>query len=97
MKKIYSSNRNNINIALNDFKIVNNFENDVDLIIFSEDLDTDVLELAKVKGIKWYGGKRLSKLVEFNEFIEKLPNDAWTVSLFRNSYDCTPVTDTIVE
>jgi hypothetical protein len=39
----------------------------------------------------------ISKLVEFNEFIEKLPNDAWNESLYRTSYDCTPVTDTIVE
>lgn len=39
----------------------------------------------------------INKLVEFNEFIETLANDAWTVSLFRTSYDCTPVTDTIIE
>lgn len=39
----------------------------------------------------------IDKLVEFNEFIDTLPNDAWTESLFRTSYDITPVTDTISE
>ena len=65
MKKIYSTNKNNISIALNEFNIVDRFENNVDLIIFNEHIDSDVLELAKVKGIKWYGGKRLTKLYQY--------------------------------
>lgn len=65
MKKIYSSNRNNISIALNEFNIVDRFDNDVDLIIFNEHIDTDVLELAKVKGLKYFGGKRLTKLYQY--------------------------------
>jgi len=66
MKKIFSSNKNVISIALNEFNIVDRFENDVDLIIFNEHIDNDnVLELAKVKGINWYGGKRLNKLYQY--------------------------------
>lgn len=65
MKKIYSSTINNISIALNDFNIVNNFENDVDLIIFNEYIDTNVLDLARVKGINYFGGERLSKLYQY--------------------------------
>lgn len=65
MKNIYSTNLNNIGIALNDFNIVDRLGNDTDLIIFNEHIDTDILDLARVKGIKWCGGKRLTKLYQY--------------------------------
>lgn len=65
IKKIYSTQTNNINIALNDFNIINRFENDVDLVIFNEYIDIDVLDLVKVKGIKFFGGNRLTKLHQY--------------------------------
>jgi len=58
----------------------------IDQDYWSEDMYEDQEELPDAL---------INKLVEFNEFIKTLPNDAWTESLFRTSYDCKPVNDNI--
>lgn len=65
MRKIISTLPNDINIALNEFNIVNSFDNDAELCIFNENIDDNILRLVKAKGIKYFGGERLSKLYQY--------------------------------
>lgn len=65
MKKILSTTTNNVGILLNDFNVITEFENDVELVIFNEQTNDKILNLSKAKGIKTCGGERLDKLFQF--------------------------------
>jgi hypothetical protein len=65
MEKILTTTFNNINITLDTFNIVRDFDNDIKLIIFNENKNNDLECLGLSKGVKMYGNTRFDKLQQF--------------------------------
>jgi hypothetical protein len=88
MRKILSTTNNCINVALDRFNIVSIFDNEVDVVIFNESIDTELEDLAKSKGIKTFGGRRLDKLNQYF-LLERLGIN--TPKVFYNVHTNKPI------